>query len=89
MGGFDLAAAEEVCGAEPLDAMDVVDLLQSLVEKSLVMLDQRDENTRYQMLETIRDYAHEKLAQERRAGGHRGAPLPTTTSRWPRRPGKA
>ena len=63
MGGFDLAAAEEVCGAEPLDAMDVVDLLQSLVEKSLVMLDQRDENTRYQVLETIRDYAHEKLEQ--------------------------
>jgi tetratricopeptide (TPR) repeat protein len=64
MGGFDLAAAEDVCGAAPLSADDVVDLLQSLVEKSLVMLDQREENTRYQVLETIRDYAHEKLEQD-------------------------
>ncbi len=72
MGGFDLAAAEVVCGAEPLYAMDVVDLLQSLVEKSLVMLDQREENTRYQVLETIRDYAHEKLEQDGEPGGLRG-----------------
>ena len=75
MGGFDLAAAEEVCGAEPIESLDVVDLLQSLVEKSLVMLDQREENTRYQVLETIRDYAHEKLEQDGETRGHRGAPL--------------
>jgi tetratricopeptide (TPR) repeat protein len=41
--------------------MDVLDLLGSLVEKSLVMLDERDEPARYRMLETIRDYAREKL----------------------------
>ena len=35
-GGFDLAAAEGVCGAEPLLASDVLDHLSSLVEKSLV-----------------------------------------------------
>jgi predicted ATPase/class 3 adenylate cyclase len=62
-GGFELDAAEKVCGADPLDEMDVLDLLGSLVEKSLVMLDERDEPARYRMLETIRDYAHEKLAQ--------------------------
>ncbi len=61
VGGFDLAAAEAVCGAEPLDAMDVLDLLGSLVEKSLVMLDERDDSSRYRMLETIREYAMEKL----------------------------
>ena len=60
-GGFDLAAAEHVCGADPLASDDVLDLLASLVEKSLVMLDERDEGTRYRMLETIRDYAREKL----------------------------
>ena len=63
-GGFDLAAAEAVCGADPLDTMDVMDLLQSMVEKSLVMMEERDEvegGTRYRMLETLRDYAHEKL----------------------------
>ncbi len=60
-GGFDLPAAEQVCGADPLTSDDVLDVLGSLVEKSLVMLDERDEGTRYRMLETIRDYAREKL----------------------------
>jgi predicted ATPase/class 3 adenylate cyclase len=60
-GGFDLPAAEHVCGADPLTNDDVFDVLGSLVEKSLVMLDERDEGTRYRMLETIRDYAREKL----------------------------
>ena len=62
-GGFDLESAEQICGAEPLDSMDVLDLLTSLVEKSLVMLDEREEGTRYKMLETIADYAREKLRQ--------------------------
>lgn len=60
-GGFDLAAAEQVCGVDPLDSDQVLDLLSSLVEKSLVMLSDGDETTRYRMLETIRDYAREKL----------------------------
>ena len=62
-GGFDMPAAEEVCGADPLLAEDVLDLIESLIEKSLVMLDDRDESMRYRMLETIRDYAREKLEQ--------------------------
>ena len=61
--GFDLAAAEAVCGGEPLASEDVLDLLGSLVEKSLVMLQERDDGARYLMLETIREYAREKLAQ--------------------------
>ena len=72
-GGFDLEAAEQVCGVEPIEAFDVLDLLASLVEKSLVMLDERDEGARYRMLETIRDYAREKLLQsgEAEAGAAR------------------
>ncbi len=62
-GGFDLAAAEAVCGAEPLTPDDILDLLASLVEKSLVMLEEGDDGTRYRTLETIRDYAREKLVQ--------------------------
>jgi predicted ATPase len=63
VGGFDLAAAEAVCGDDPLAPEDMLDLLGSLVEKSLVMLDEHDEVGRYRMLETIRDYASEKLVQ--------------------------
>jgi predicted ATPase/class 3 adenylate cyclase len=63
VGGFDMAAASAVCGVEPLNADDVLDLIGSLVEKSLVTLDDLDEGSRYRMLETIRDYAAEKLEQ--------------------------
>ena len=63
VGGFDLAAAEQVCGSDPLSPDDVLDLLGSLVEKSLVMLEERAGSARYRMLETIRDYSGEKLAQ--------------------------
>lgn len=61
ISGFDLAAAEAICGADPLTSDDILDLLGSLVEKSLVMLEERDDGSRYKMLETIREYAHDKL----------------------------
>jgi len=64
IGGFDLEAAERVCGAEPIEDFEVLDLLGSLVEKSLAMLEERDSGSRYRMLETIRDYAREKLQQD-------------------------
>ena len=62
-GGFALDAAEQVCGADAIDSLDVMDLVGSLVEKSLVMLDDQAAEPRYRMLETIGDYAREKLAQ--------------------------
>jgi predicted ATPase/class 3 adenylate cyclase len=60
-GGFDVASAEAVCGVEPLAGDDVLDLLTSLVDKSLVTLDETAADSRYRTLETIRDYAREKL----------------------------
>ena len=62
-GGCDLRAVEEVCGAEPLLPEDIVDLLASLVDKSLVLPEESGEGTRYRMLETIRDYARLKLIE--------------------------
>lgn len=62
VGGFDLSAAEVVCGADPLTPDDVLEILGSLVEKSLVMLETSDDG-RYRILETIRDYAVERLAR--------------------------
>ena len=63
VGGFDLIAAEGVCGADPLQPEDVLDVLSSLVEKSLVMVDDAADGSRFRLLETIRDYAREKLAE--------------------------
>jgi predicted ATPase/class 3 adenylate cyclase len=63
VGGFDMEAASAVCGVDPLDGDDVMDKIGSLVEKSLVTLEDLDEGSRYRMLETIRDYAAEKLEQ--------------------------
>lgn len=63
VGGFDLAATEQVCAQAPLDSLDVMDLLGSLVEKSLVLMEERPEGARYRMLETLREYARDKLVQ--------------------------
>jgi predicted ATPase/class 3 adenylate cyclase len=61
-GGFDLPAAEAVCGSEPILAEDVLDLVTSLVEKSLVMTEHEGGGSRYGLLETIKDFALERLA---------------------------
>ena len=62
-GGFDLESCERVCGMEPLAPEDVLDVVTSLVDKSLVMAEMTGEQSRYRALETIRDYAREKLTQ--------------------------
>jgi predicted ATPase/DNA-binding SARP family transcriptional activator len=58
-GGFTLDAAEAV--HDGVDA-DVVESLTALVDKSLVVLERRDGAMRYRLLETIRDYGHQRLA---------------------------
>jgi predicted ATPase/class 3 adenylate cyclase/DNA-binding CsgD family transcriptional regulator len=60
-GGFTLDAAEHVCGEEPLDRFAILDLLGSLVDKSLVQVEERDGQTRYRLLETVRHYAFDHL----------------------------
>jgi predicted ATPase len=62
-GGFGLAAAEAVCGFAGLDLLDVADLLGSLVDKSLVVAERAGEGLRYRLLETIRLFAAERLAE--------------------------
>ena len=61
VGGFDAAAADVVCGAEPITADDVPGVLVSLFEKSLLMREALADGERFRMLETIRDYASSKL----------------------------
>jgi len=60
-GGFDLAAAEAVCTADPLETAQVMPNLIRLVEKSLVVAETSRAETRYRLLESIRQYAMEQL----------------------------
>ncbi len=60
-GGWTLEAAEAVCPGEGIDTADVVDLLTQLVGKSLVVGEMQGGEVRYRLLETIRQYAREKL----------------------------
>ena len=62
--GFDLRAAEAVCGFGPIDPVDVTGLLGSLVDKSLVQAEQTGETLRYRLLETIRQFAAERLVED-------------------------
>jgi tetratricopeptide (TPR) repeat protein len=60
-GGFDAAAVVAVCGTGQ-DEYAVLDVLDSLVRKSLVTIDRRAGAARYGLLETIRQFAAEELA---------------------------
>jgi len=62
-GGFTLEATEAVC-SQGMKQSDVLDLLGRLVDKSLVIAEEvsKTRETRYRLLETIRQYALEKLA---------------------------
>jgi DNA-binding CsgD family transcriptional regulator len=60
-GGFTLEAAEGVCAGGSIREDEVLDLLSSLVDKSLVVFEEREGEARYRLLETVRQYAAEKL----------------------------
>jgi predicted ATPase/class 3 adenylate cyclase/Tfp pilus assembly protein PilF len=61
-GGATLEAAEAVCSDDELEAFEVLDILTQLVNKSLVVAErEQGRETRYYLLETIRQYAREKL----------------------------
>ena len=60
-GGCTLATATAVLADELLDEADVLELLSSLVDKSLVVADFETREPRYRMLESARAYAREKL----------------------------
>jgi len=61
-GGWTAAAAEQVCADETVDEDAVVDLLASLADKSLLLVEERDGATRCRLLETVRQYAGERMA---------------------------
>ncbi|MBW3588796.1 MAG: tetratricopeptide repeat protein [Actinobacteria bacterium] len=62
-GEFSLDAAEKVCADASLSEHDVLDLVAQLLDKSLVMMQAEVGEPRYSQLETIRQYAREKLLE--------------------------
>jgi predicted ATPase len=64
-GGFDLKSACAIAGSEGIDDYAILDLLDALVRKSLLVADRSSGRTRFSMLETIRQFAEEQLV----AGG--------------------
>ena len=74
-GGWTLEAAESVCSGGRIESDDVLDLLDHLVDKSLVIGVQDGHGTRYRRLETIRQYAREKLAESGEGATYRNRHL--------------
>jgi predicted ATPase/class 3 adenylate cyclase len=62
-GGTTLEAAEAVCGGEGIDPDAVFELLASLVARSLVVAEEHGPESRYRLLETIRQYGEQRLGQ--------------------------
>jgi predicted ATPase/DNA-binding CsgD family transcriptional regulator len=69
-GGFRLDAAEAVCAGDGIDALDVLDLVDGLLEKSvLAREDDGASYVRFRMLESLREYAAEHLTTEQMQAG--------------------
>jgi predicted ATPase/DNA-binding CsgD family transcriptional regulator len=67
--GWSLEMAEQLCADEVTPAEDILDLLAALVDKSLVVREPEvQDQARFRMLDTIREYAAVRLAQVERAG---------------------
>lgn len=67
-GGWTLSDGEAVCAGEGIQEFEVLDLLGSLHDKSLIFLDEGPSG-RYRMLETVKEYVRERL--EERGDGQR------------------
>lgn len=63
VGGFDLAAARFVAGGSDVERFQALDQITLLVDKSLVVVESSRGATRYRLLETVRQYALEKLGE--------------------------
>ncbi len=71
-GGWTLEAAESVCTGRSVDAAGILDLLTSLVDKSLVIAEPHGGETRYRLLETVRQYGRDRLAESGETAEIRG-----------------
>jgi non-specific serine/threonine protein kinase len=70
-GGWTLDAAERICAGDTVEAPEILDLLTQAVNKSLVMVDAQGAIAWYRLLETVRQYARERLMESGETGGVR------------------
>lgn len=61
VGGWTLETAEAVCAGPPIERRQILDILTALVDKSLVSSEERMGASRYTLLETVRQYARDRL----------------------------
>lgn len=62
-GGLDLDAAEAVCAGDGITREEVLDLVCGLVDKSILLREEHGSRVRYRLLEIIRQYGLERLAE--------------------------
>jgi len=72
-GGFDLQSACAVAGSDDLDEYAILEVLDALVRKSLLVVDRSSGRTRFSMLETIRQFAEDQLVARGEASEIRAA----------------
>jgi predicted ATPase len=68
-GGFTLEAVEFVGAGDDTAESDVLELMTSLVDKSLVQVEEHEGDFRYRLLETVRQYGRERLGESREEAG--------------------
>lgn len=62
-GGFTVAAVEAVCSDAALPSIDVLDVLSALVDRSLAGIELTGSEARYELLETLRAFASDRLLE--------------------------
>jgi predicted ATPase/class 3 adenylate cyclase len=62
-GSFSLEAAETIASGGAVDRDEMIDLLAHLIDRSLLMSGESSSEARFRMLETVRDYAQERLSE--------------------------
>jgi predicted ATPase/class 3 adenylate cyclase len=70
-GGWTLEAADAVCAGDGIEVWEVLDLLSRLVEKSLVVYEDKEGEARYHLLETVRQYSRDRILEAGEAEGVR------------------
>lgn len=74
-GGWTVESATAVCASEEIEDWEVLDLITSLCDKSLAVTEQSHGTTRFRYLESIRQYAHDRLVESGEYDAERGRHL--------------